>query len=81
MAKRTIIVVEDDLDGSTDGVTTHRFSLDNTSWEIDLSEPNLDRLRQALQPFITAAVRLPAKRGTRTRPRRTRAEHAGSAGR
>jgi hypothetical protein len=68
MAKRTIIILVDDLDHSTDGVTTHRFGLDNVLWEIDLSEPNLDGLRQALRPFIGAARRISANRRTRRSP-------------
>jgi len=66
MALHTTTVLVDDFDASTDGVTTHQFALDGVTWEIDLSEANLDRLRTALRPFTTAGRRLPASRTTRS---------------
>lgn len=59
----------DDLDASVDGVTSHTFALDGVQWEIDLSQPNLDRLREMLRPYIAAGRRLPASRTT-TKSRR-----------
>jgi hypothetical protein len=50
----------DDLDASTDGVESHRFACDGVEYEIDLTEPNMDRLRAALAPFIAAGRRLPS---------------------
>ena len=49
----------DDLDASTDGVESHRFAFDGVDYEIDLTEANLRRLRDALAPFTTAGRRLP----------------------
>jgi hypothetical protein len=76
VAKRTFIILKDDLDDSTDGVTTHRFALDNVTWEIDLSAANLVRLRNALAPFIGAASRVPAKQRVRRSSQRRRQPQA-----
>ncbi len=44
----------DDLDGS-DAAGTVAFALDGRAYEIDLSDDNAARLREALASFITAA--------------------------
>ncbi|RWR18233.1 Lsr2 family protein [Microbacterium enclense] len=58
MAKKQITQLIDDLDGSIleegDGVSL-RFSLEGRSHEIDLSDANAAKLRDALGPFIAAA--------------------------
>ncbi|MFY1673963.1 histone-like nucleoid-structuring protein Lsr2 [Plantactinospora sp. WMMB334] len=59
MATRTITVVRDDFDGSTDGIGTYRFAFNGVLYEIDLSRQNFDRMAAAFQPFIAAATRLP----------------------
>ena len=60
---RTVLV--DDLDGSQDDVSTVRFSLDGTDFEIDLSADNEARLRDKLARFVENAtpVRAPRARG------------------
>lgn len=68
MATRTVSTVFDDLDGSTDGVRTYRFGLEDLTYEIDLSTDNLGRLRAALAPFITAGRRLPKSAKPKPRP-------------
>ena len=80
--QRTVV---DDFDASTDGVGTYRFALEGVEYEIDLSEANLQRLRGALAPFISAGRRLakhkttkPAAAGKQThigKVRRWWAEH------
>jgi len=72
MGTRTEITRYDDLDASTDAITGHTFALDAISWEIDLSEANLDRLREALRPFTAAGRRLPAARATNRATARAR---------
>ena len=67
MATVVQYTVVDDLDASTDGVGTYRFALEGVQYEIDLSEPNLGTLRDALAPFIAAGRRLPKHK---TAPRR-----------
>jgi hypothetical protein len=59
VAIRIQTILIDDLDGSTDNVTTRRFGLDDLSYEIELSPTNLERLHRALDPFIAAGRRLP----------------------
>lgn len=58
MAKQQIIQLIDDLDGAVlengEGVSI-RFSLEGRSYEIDLSEENATKLRDAFAPFIDAA--------------------------
>jgi hypothetical protein len=51
MAKTVIVKLTDDFDGG-DADETIRFSLNDRSYEIDLSVANADRLRDALKPFI-----------------------------
>ena len=55
MAKRTTVVIHDDLDGS-EGAGTVKFGLDGKSYEIDLSEGHEKELRKALEKYIAAAT-------------------------
>ena len=65
MAKKTTVVLVDDLDGSQaeEQVT---FAVDGRSYEIDLSAANGARLRDALAPYISAARRAGGRRGSLT---------------
>ncbi|MBS2534913.1 Lsr2 family protein [Catenulispora sp. NF23] len=54
MAKRTTVVIHDDLDGS-EGASTVKFGLDGKSYEIDLSEAHEKELRKALDKYLAAA--------------------------
>ncbi|BCY11021.1 Lsr2 family protein [Actinoplanes sp. L3-i22] len=56
MAKQQVIVLTDDLDGSTADRTVE-FSLDGVSYTIDLSEGNAGKLRTALDPYISNGSR------------------------
>ena len=51
MAQQTTVRFVDDLDGS-EAVGTVIFSLNNRSYEIDLSDENTDKLHEALAPFV-----------------------------
>jgi hypothetical protein len=55
MARRTIEIVHDDLDG-TEGATPVKFGLDGKSYEIDLSDKNGKALRKARAKFVEAAT-------------------------
>lgn len=57
MAKRTIEVFHDDLDGS-EGASTVKFGLDGKSYEIDLSEAHEKELRKALEKYVGAATQV-----------------------
>jgi hypothetical protein len=72
MAQKTITVQVDDLDGSEDDVTTVRFSLDGSNFEIDLSAANQARLRDGLAKFVDAAGPAKPARAGRS-PRRAKA--------
>jgi hypothetical protein len=55
MAQKVITTLVDDIDGTeiTDGEgQTIRFAIDGTSYEIDLTTDNAEKLRDALQPYI-----------------------------
>jgi hypothetical protein len=67
MAKKTTVVLVDDIDGveidEGKGETVF-FALDGVSYEIDLSDSNARRLRDALKPFLDAGRR--TARGVRS---------------
>jgi hypothetical protein len=71
MAQQTTVRFIDDLDGS-DAVGTVTFSLENRSYEIDLSDENTDKLHDALAPFIEHGRQV-SGRGTGRGRRRTQA--------
>lgn len=57
MARKIIHQLVDDIDGTTlevESGETVLFSLDGVAYEIDLSDENASRLRDALAPFIDA---------------------------
>lgn len=56
MAQKVDVKYVDDLDGS-DASGTVSFALDGKSYEIDLSEENAARLRDALATYVAAARR------------------------
>lgn len=68
MARKVQVLLEDDIDGTT-GAETVLFSLDGKSYEIDLSEKNAEKLREALAPWIGAGRRVSGPAAT-AEPRR-----------
>lgn len=60
MARRIVHQLVDDIDGSVleigEGETVH-FSINGTSYEIDVSSAHADELRKALEPYISAGRR------------------------
>ncbi|MEV6487727.1 Lsr2 family protein [Actinoplanes sp. NPDC051633] len=72
MARQVITTLIDDLDGKKADRTVE-FSLDGTSYTIDLSDANAGKLRKALDPFINAGTRVGRGSG--------RARQASAAGR
>jgi len=66
MAKRTVAQYFDDLDGSPiEPGQTVKFGIGKQAFEIDLSDENASRLRDALAPYIAAGRRISG----RSRPR------------
>jgi hypothetical protein len=81
MARQVITTLIDDLDGKKADRTVE-FSLDGTSYTIDLSEANAGKLRKALDPYINAGTRLgrsagriPARRAAPNRTASSRDEN------
>ena len=63
MARREIVVLADDLDGSEAEVRSVKFGFEGSSYEIDLGAANHDKLALALAPFIAAARKETGRRG------------------
>jgi Lsr2 len=59
MVRREVVIVEDDLDGSSADETV-RFGLDGAEYEIDLSGKNARKFRKRLAPFVEHAHRVAA---------------------
>lgn len=67
MAKRTLVEIIDDLDGSrieSHAGGTFPFALEGVNYEIDLTNVHADELRQAMAPFIAKARRVGGGRRT-----------------
>lgn len=73
MAQKVEVHLEDDLDG---GPADHTltFALDGKDYEIDLSDANAEKLREALRPFAEAGRKATRSSG----PRNTRSRAVGS---
>ena len=60
MAQQRLVQLVDDMDGTVlakgDGETV-RFTIDGTSYEIDLSKKNAAKLRRSLEPYQAAGRR------------------------
>ncbi|MDT0353956.1 histone-like nucleoid-structuring protein Lsr2 [Pseudonocardia charpentierae] len=54
MAQQTTVRFIDDLDG-TDAAGTFDFAIDGRAYQIDLSDENVAKLRDALAPYVGAA--------------------------
>jgi hypothetical protein len=67
MAQKTVVLLQDDLDGGTADETVS-FALDGVAYEIDLSAKNAGKLRDALATYVSAARRT-GGRATRGRGR------------
>lgn len=74
MAQRVQVMLVDDIDGG-DAAETVSFALDGVSYEIDLSEANATKLRDALSTWVGHARRAG---GRRTTGRRAAAPAGGS---
>lgn len=57
MAQKTVVLLEDDLDGS-EAAETVRFALDGVGYELDLSTTNAAKLRAILGSYARAARRV-----------------------
>ena len=57
MAKRTIHMLIDDIDGS-EADETVRFAIDGVQYEIDLSKENAAKIRDALARYVEAGSKV-----------------------
>jgi hypothetical protein len=57
MARRTEVTLIDDIDGGKADETV-KFGLDGTLYEIDLNSKHADKLRSALERYVTHARRV-----------------------
>lgn len=64
MARKVQVILSDDLDDSLSADETVTFSLDGTTYEIDLSEKNAAEMRDVLGRYVSAARKV-SSRGTR----------------
>jgi hypothetical protein len=62
MAKKTVVLLEDDIDGS-EATETLSFALDGSDYEIDLNEGHAKELRDALARFTKAGRKVSGGRG------------------
>ena len=69
MARVTQVSLVDDIDGSV-ASSTVGFSLDGKTYELDLSDKNAGKLRNALAPFVASARRTGGGLGVRLVVRR-----------
>lgn len=71
MAKRVQVTLEDDVDGG-EAADTIRFGLDGVDYEIDLSDANAGKLREAFAPWVSNGRRASGRRRGPSRPGMTR---------
>ena len=62
MARKTVVVLEDDIDGS-EARETISFALDGSEYVIDLNEGHANELREALSRFTGAGRKVSGGRG------------------
>jgi hypothetical protein len=67
MAQKVTVTLVDDLDGS-EAEETVEFGLDGASYQIDLSEDNAERLREALADYVDHARRSGGRKRANARP-------------
>ncbi len=77
MARREVVVVTDDLDG-TEGAQTVTFGYQGAQYEIDLSEENVAELEEALSIYLRAARKVGGGAARRSSSRRSSDSSSGS---
>lgn len=80
MAKKTTVEIIDDISGESlsDGAgRTVTFAFDGAQYEIDLTHGRADELREALEPWISAARRVSSATRSAS-PRRSGSSRASS---
>ena len=72
MATKTVVTLVDDLDG-TEATESVSFALDGAAYEIDLSDDNAEKLRDALAGYVSSARRVDGSRRSQGRPKAAKA--------
>ncbi|WP_230118273.1 Lsr2 family protein [Arthrobacter sp. Bi83] len=62
MARKTVVTLEDDLDGSKASETVN-FAVDGAEYEIDLNDEHANELRETLRRYTDAARKTSGGRG------------------
>jgi hypothetical protein len=57
MASKTVVYLEDDLDGS-EAAETVTFTIQGVEYELDLSKKNLTEFLKTVEPYVEAARRV-----------------------
>jgi hypothetical protein len=71
MAQRTIVTLVDDLTGEeAENISTVEFALDGATYELDLTDENSAKLREALFPYARAGRKIGGGRRSGSRPGR-----------
>jgi hypothetical protein len=74
------VVLTDDLDGS-EATQTLNYTVDGQEYEIDLSEENIQRFHEALEPFISKSRQVERQPAPVRRARGNGRRRSGSSGR
>lgn len=81
MARKTIVTLVDDLTGEeAQDISTVEFAVDGTTYELDLTNDNSAKLRDALSPYVKAGRKIGGRRRGGTRPSRTHRSDSSAAG-
>lgn len=76
MAKKTVVMLEDDIDGS-EASESIQFALDGTEYEIDLNNDHANELRGALERFTAVARKTSGGRGRPAGRKSSSSSHGG----
>src|SRR5947207_3262168 len=77
MAKRTIQMLVDDVDG-TEADETVRFGIDGIQYEIDLSKTNAEKMRGVFARYVEAGAKVGRAGAPRTRTAPARGQGSAS---
>ncbi|MGW6425055.1 histone-like nucleoid-structuring protein Lsr2 [Nocardia sp. NPDC055053] len=73
MARKVVVTLIDDFDGTSAAEESVSFGIDGASFEIDLSDTNAAKLRDVFEQWIPHARRTGRIKGIRRRPEITTA--------
>ena len=77
MARKVQVILSDDLDENLSADETVSFSLDGTSYEIDLADKNAKEMRDAFARYVSAARKVGRGAGRASGGGRSRATGGG----